>query len=321
MANSSSDPRPSSGRRSLRESMNLGNGPAKSAKPQRPVDDDDDWGMPKKPEALEEASAEESASILNSLRRQTTATEPEAPAEPDEDPAEVEAIQGENEQLRGIVDELRQQLDQVVGDVQSGWGEREKEYEAMLEQKSDTIRELHARLQELERGGAGEEEAKAPVNVDQKELLSLSDELERERCQLEQERKNIDDDRKQLREDEDAMMRQMREMEMQMARERAELARQRNELQRLHSEIRHELELAQRDAAVNERLRLLQRKSNQLDPEASGRKSSSETPAAGKKRTLIADADELERLKDKGKAKKDDKKDGGTGFFGRFFNK
>lgn len=315
MANSSSDPRPSSGRRSLRESMNLGNGPAKSAKPQRPADDDDDWGMPKKAEALEEASAEESASILNSLRRQTTATEPEAPAEPEEDPAEVEAIQGENEQLRGIVDELRQQLDQVVGDSQSGWGEREKEYEAMLEQKSDTIRELHARLQELERGG-GAEEAHAPVNVDQKELLSLSDELERERCQLEQERKNIDDDRKQLREDEDSMMRQMREMEMQMARERAELARQRNELQRLHSEIRHELELAQRDAAVNERLRLLQRKSSQLEQDT-GRKSSSETMAP-KKRSIIANADDL---KDKGKAKKDDKKDGGTGFFGRFFNK
>ena len=75
-----------------------------------------------------------------------------------------------------------------------------------------------------------------------------------------------------------AMMRQMREMELQMAKERAELARQRNDLQRLHSEIRHELELAQRDAAVNERLRLLQRRTLTDVPAAGSKRSASEVP-------------------------------------------
>jgi hypothetical protein len=223
----------------------------------------------------------------------------------------------ENEQLRSIVDELRQQLDQAAGDARSGWGEREHEYEEMLEEKSDAIRKLHVRLQELEKGGSERgAAAPAPTNVNQDELASLSDEIERERCQLEQERRQIDEDRLQLRDDEESMMRQMREMELQMAKERAELARQRNELQRLHSEIRHELELAQRDAAVNERLRLLQRRS-QIDIPAEG-SSSAETKTNSKKRTILATPAAGANKADKPKKEKD-KKDSNTSFFGRFF--
>ena len=59
-------------------------------------------------------------------------------------------------------------------------------------------------------------------------------------------------------------MKQMREMEVQMSRERAEIARQRNEIQRLHSEIRHELELATRDATLRERLLPLQRRHQEM---------------------------------------------------------
>jgi hypothetical protein len=47
-----------------------------------------------------------------------------------------------------------------------------------------------------------------------------------------------------------------------MSRERAELARQRSELQRLHTDIRHELELAARDATLRERLAPLQRRAH-----------------------------------------------------------
>jgi chromosome segregation ATPase len=285
-------------RRSLRESMNMG-------PPQRgPADEaDDSWdSTPAKNEGeLEQASAEESATILAALR--------DKPAEVD-NPEEAAKLQSDNDELRSMIDEMRQQLEQLVGEGQAGFGEREREYEAMLEQKSETIRELHVRLQDLEKGGdaAGARADAVPANVNPDELANLSDEIERERCQLEQERRRLDEDRLQLREDEEAMMRQMREMEIQMAKERAELARQRNELQRLHSEIRHELELTTRDAAVNERLRMLTRRSKVDMPAAS---SSAEMPAASKKRTIIAAPSG-----DKGK-----KKEKGSGFFGRLFGK
>ncbi len=186
--------------------------------------------------------------------------------DPGIDPAEFERLSQENEELRGIVTELRGLLDeqQSSGGNQNN-DETVREYESMLEEKSEIIRTLHVRIQELEHevgpggGGGGDAGEQMPAG-DRDELAALSDELDRERCQLEQERRQLEDDRHQLREDEDSMMRQMKEMELQMARERAELARQRNELQRLHAEIRHELELAQRDAAVNERLRMLQRR-------------------------------------------------------------
>jgi hypothetical protein len=211
-----------------------------------------------------------------------------APAMRDRDAELIETLKEENDSLRGIVAELRQMLEEgggAGGGGSEGSAEREREYEAMLDEKTEIIRQLHAKMQELEK----ELEAKKAIvpTPDRAELLALSDELERERCQLEQERRQQAEDTQQLREDEESMMRQMREMELQMAKERAELARQRNELQRLHSDIRHELELAQRDAAVNERLKLLQRRHKEVeeggkgatDPKSSG---AGRTPAPKK---------------------------------------
>lgn len=185
---------------------------------------------------------------------------------PDRNAELIETLKEENESLRGIVAELRQMLEESGGKQGGGeeaFAEREREYEAMLDEKTEIIQKLHTRIQDLEKQLS--EKAAIVPTPDREELLALSDELERERCQLEQERRTLESDQQQLREDEESMMRQMREMELQMAKERAELARQRNELQRLHSEIRHELELAQRDAAVNERLKLLQRRHKEVE--------------------------------------------------------
>jgi hypothetical protein len=222
--------------RSLRDSMNMGNGSAARRIPP-PEDDDENWGDLPDQESLEQTSLEEKQNILNSLKEEGADSE------------ELEQAQGENDQLRGIIAELRDQLEQATGQGQELWEEREREFEAMLEEKSEKIRELFLRVQELEPAGSAKSEPGPGRECggdsdmpDDKELVALSDELERERCVLEQEHRTLEDDRRQLREDEEAMMRQMREMEMQMAKERAELARQRNELQRLHSEIRHELE-------------------------------------------------------------------------------
>jgi hypothetical protein len=279
--------------RSLREMMNDNNGRAPASPSSlrgKPVAEDDPWGDKDEDPAasLDQTSDQEHEEILRRVRNQQGGVEQRVPtkdeskAEPprhslESDAGDVDKILAENQQLQEMVAELKQCLEEATAKNKGGDGsfeDREREYEMLLDEKTDTIRQLHVRIQELEKqlaegGGGGGGDAKPSggdreASGNQEEMLALSDELERERCQLEQERQAVDGDRRQLREDEDAMMRQMREMELQMAKERAELARQRNELQRLHSEIRHELELAQRDAAVNERLRLLQRRHNEV---------------------------------------------------------
>ena len=133
---------------------------------------------------------------------------------------------------------------------QEDWEARTREYEALLEEKSELIRTLHRKVQALELTTREEEvkEEKRPTGPlpREEELMMLSEELERER--------------RQLKEDEEALMEQMREMEVQMARERADMARQRTEVQRLQNDLRHELELAARDATLRERLAPLQRR-------------------------------------------------------------
>jgi DNA repair exonuclease SbcCD ATPase subunit len=169
---------------------------------------------------------------------------------------ELEHLRAENEELRSLVLELEQALRHQHGGGQDEEA-RQREYESLLEEKSEIIRNLHRKVQALEQELASqEEEAPKPAVTArpagggavprEEELMVLSEELERER--------------RQLKEDEEALMEQMREMEVQMARERAELARQRNELQRLQNDLHHELELAARDGTLRDRLAPLQRK-------------------------------------------------------------
>src|SRR5215831_15958535 len=163
---------------------------------------------------------------------------------------DLDHLRGENEELRALVLELEQALHSSAGG-QEDWEVRSREYEALLEEKSELIRTLHRKVQALEQALATREEVKdekrpAGPPPREEELMMLSEELERER--------------RQLKEDEEALMEQMREMEVQMARERAEMARQRTELQRLQNDLRHELELAARDATLRERLAPLQRR-------------------------------------------------------------
>ncbi len=277
---------PRDGRRSLRELMDSGNGAGQAAFRNARPSTEPRWDKePDAAEDLERTSAEENEHILASLRRDPTPAKGKSPLDDDEDDAPqgaadsaaVHELTDENERLRGIIAELRQLLDETTAKGNDSFEDREREYESLLEEKSELIRNLHVQMKELEEMASGNGGGSAPARSgtpDDSELLALSDELERERCNIEQERRTMEDDRRQLREDEEAMMRQMREMELQMAKERAELARQRNELQRLHGEIRHELELAQRDAAVNERLKLLQRRHQ----EVTGTKSDDDAP-------------------------------------------
>lgn len=183
-----------------------------------------------------------------------------APEQELSEDSRLELIQRENAGLRTLVEELERRLQDNGTGGDPGWEERQREFESLLEEKSEVIRSLHQKMQELQ------SRPSAPALTPREdELIALSDELERERCQLEQDRRDMEEERAQLKEDEKIMMQQMRDMEVQMARDRAELARQRNELQRLHNEVHHEMELASRDAAIRERLMPLQRRHQEMN--------------------------------------------------------
>jgi hypothetical protein len=168
---------------------------------------------------------------------------------------ELDNLRSENVQLRQLCGELEQALQEATSQAPevSACEERMRDYEAMLEEKSDTIRQLHQQVQEAQaaQAMAEEEPAREPVRPQgpvprEEELLALSEELERER--------------RQLQEDEQSLMEQMRQMELSMARERAEMARQRNDLQRLYGEIRHELERLERNGALQSKMEELKSK-------------------------------------------------------------
>ncbi len=171
----------------------------------------------------------------------------------------LSALCAQNAELREKVEVLEKLLEEAA-DAQRNWAEKEKEYESLIEEKSEVIRELHLKSQENRPAAAAPRE---------EELLALGEELERERLQL--------------KHDEEALMAQMRGMELQMSRERAELARQRVDLQRLHNEIHHELELASREAQLRDRLLPLQRRHHEMLQRKGAeptRETSTRTPAA-----------------------------------------
>ncbi len=167
---------------------------------------------------------------------------------------DMDRLRDENNQLRALCLELEQALQEAATGGGEGGGaegaEATRELEALLEEKSETIRHLHQHVEELQ-AALADAEARAAELANQEpvehvpvpredELLALSEELERER--------------RQLQEDEQTLMDQMREMEVSMARERAELARQRNDLQRLQADVRHELERLERNGALQSKI-------------------------------------------------------------------
>jgi hypothetical protein len=176
------------------------------------------------------------------------------------DQSELERLRAENAQLRSLCLELEQALHEATQNAtpmtEGEMAERVRECEMMVEQKSETIRQLHQEIQrsqtvvaELEGRFAAMEKARPMYSGPaprEDELMRLAEDLERER--------------RQLQEDEQTLMEQMREMEVNLARERAELARQRNDMQRLQIEVRHELERLEKSGAVQNKLDQLKAK-------------------------------------------------------------
>jgi DNA repair exonuclease SbcCD ATPase subunit len=165
------------------------------------------------------------------------------------DDSELVRLQRENAELRSFIEEL--EAAPPCADEQQ-WLERQREYEMLLEEKSEVIRSLHLKMQEMQESAIGGEAA--PVSTvtasgtrlgQAEEILRLKRELESQRRQLEQ--------------DEQDMMNQMRQMEMTLAKERAEMARQRQEVTRLQADLNREIENASRDPELRERLHTLRR--------------------------------------------------------------
>ncbi|HVS35826.1 MAG TPA: hypothetical protein VMS17_09610 [Gemmataceae bacterium] len=202
-----------------------------------------------------------------------------APTLAPEELQELERLREENAQLRALCLELEQALHEATQNASLHGEERTKEFEALLDEKTEIIRQLHEKIQELQ-GAAADMEPAAEARPGpsgpaprEDELLSLSEELERER--------------RQLQEDEQALMQQMREMEVSMAKERAEMARQRNDMQRLQGEIQHELERLERCGALQSKIDGLKSKLQDTvtrrgsAPAASSSQGHASSPASG----------------------------------------
>ena len=176
--------------------------------------------------------------------------------EPQVDSGELTALRAENVQLRQRIEKLESAL--AAQAAEDTWEERQREYEALLEEKSEVIRALHLKIQELQQGARRPPDAPVPR---EEQLFQLQEQLE--------------EHRKQLAEDEESLMAQMRQMEMAMAKDRAELARQRQEVQRLQAELNRDVEQASRDNGLQERLNTLRRR-----PDAAKKEPTAE-PAVG----------------------------------------
>lgn len=221
-------------------------------------------------------------------------------------PTEADKLRDENAQLRALCVELEQALHEATQHAPLGDAdveERLREYEALLEQKSEMIRQMHQDLQrsqatvaDLENQLASHTSSRptysgpAPREDD---LMRLAEELERER--------------RQLQEDEQTLMEQMREMEVSLAKERAEIARQRNDLQRLQVEITHELDRLEKCGAVQSKIDQLRAKLHDatsrrgMSPGAGGQTGARPTGQQGQEQT------------------NEQKQPGKPGFLGRLF--
>jgi hypothetical protein len=155
----------------------------------------------------------------------------------------------ENAALKAHVQELEAASSAPDEEV---WLERMREYEMLLEEKSEVIRSLHQKIQEAQESVLGGDSGPASSAHVSGTGLGQAEEILRLKREME-------DQRRQLEQDEEDMMGQMRQMEMTMAKERADMARQRQEVQRLQADLTREIENSSRDPELRERLHNLRR--------------------------------------------------------------
>ena len=130
------------------------------------------------------------------------------------------------------------------------WEDRQREYESLLEEKSEVIRRLASKNSGIAgiagRAGRWRGAAWPRANADM-------DEVEKLKVQLEEERRR-------LRDDEEALMTQMREMEMAMSRDRADYRASVPSCSGSIATLCGEVEQAGRDTGLRDRLLALTRR-------------------------------------------------------------
>jgi SMC interacting uncharacterized protein involved in chromosome segregation len=172
--------------------------------------------------------------------------------------AELEVLRMGNECLQQIVAERDQQLAELTErvaarppiDPQAATANA-----AEIEELRAQLRDKDALVEELRASQAAAASASFPGVADR----DYEAELTEFRRQLEADRQGLNEEIQQLRTRNAELNEVAREAELQLSRERAQLARERVQLDRLREEIRHELERAERDADVRERLVAVER--------------------------------------------------------------
>jgi chromosome segregation ATPase len=135
---------------------------------------------------------------------------------------------GEAARLRKQNAELKAQIEEM----EQAFLDNQHDQENLLEEKSNLIRDLHRRIQEMR-----------AVRVNGVNVSDLVEQLEV--------------DRRRLNEDEQTVMAQMRDMEISISKERAELARERGEVLRLLQDTKMREELSVRDTDLRNRVAAL----------------------------------------------------------------
>ena len=228
----------------------------------KPAENDDPLGLSEFDEELKRLSAanqELLAEFKQKVADPSDAAITEAATLPPAIAEEIEFLRLENTELRARIDQLEAM---GGGKAEKLWQERQREYEMLLEEKSEVIRSLHQKIQEINESAIGGP-APAPSASMSGSRLGQAPGASSVRLGQAEEilrlKRELDEQRKQLEQDEDDMMAQMKQMEITMAKERAEMARQRQEVQRLQADLAHEIEQSGRAPELRERLNNLRR--------------------------------------------------------------
>lgn len=170
-----------------------------------------------------------------------------------------EELRKENERLRQNLEQARQRVLQFEKDAEQ-WRAREKEYELMLEEKSELIRQLHqeARAQQA---------APRPDGPSEDELVALHQELQRERQMLEEDRAALEE--------------QFRLSELQMSKERADIAKLKSEANRMQNEVKRQMEILEREAKVRGEMGNFLKLREELQASANRTPGGRQTPVPG----------------------------------------
>jgi chromosome segregation ATPase len=172
---------------------------------------------------------------------------------------ELRALRDKNEQLCQLLADREQTLAQTDQGTNANRGDLE------VAHLKNEVAQLQRQLQEKDllieeqQSQQSQRTLRDDASPEDSDAADYEAELNEFRRQIEADRESLNAEIAQLRARNAELNEAAREAELELSRERAHLARERAQLDRLREEIRQELERAQRDGGVHERLAPLQR--------------------------------------------------------------